>query len=161
VAVAVSLSSLAVAVLGIELTPLTTVAGPLVIAVGTEFSVLVLFRYREERERGHDPAGAMREGVPRIGRAFIASGLTLVGGFGVLALSPMPLLRDFGVVVALAVLITLASTLAVLPPLLAWADGHDRLGIRSPAGAAAPPPAPPPETPPAAGAEPPVSGGRR
>ena len=60
--------------------------------------------------------------MPRIGRAFVASGLTLVGGFGVLALSPMPLLRDFGIVVALDVLFALASTLILLPPLLVWAD---------------------------------------
>jgi uncharacterized membrane protein YdfJ with MMPL/SSD domain len=101
---------------------LTTVAGPLVIAVGTEFSVLVAARYLEERRRGRDPRSSVTYGVPRIGRAFVASGLTLVGGFGVLAFSPMPLLRDFGIVVALDVLFALASTLILLPPLLVWAD---------------------------------------
>ena len=131
VATAVGLSSLAIAGLGIELTPLTTVAGPLVIAVGTEFSVLVAARYAEERRGGRDPRGAVSFGVPRIGRAFVASGLTLVGGFGVLAFSPMPLLRDFGIVVALDVLFALASTLIVLPPLLMWADEHGWLrGLR-------------------------------
>jgi hypothetical protein len=124
VAVAVGATSLAIAGLGIELTPLTTVAGPLVIAVGTEFAVLVLARYLEEREAGRDPATAVHEGVPHIGRAFVASGLTLVAGFGALMLSPMPLLRDFGLVVALAVVCSLASTLVLLPPLLRWADAH-------------------------------------
>jgi hydrophobe/amphiphile efflux-3 (HAE3) family protein len=124
VATAVGLSSLAIAALDIELTPLTTVAGPLVIAVGTEFSVLVAARYVEERRRGLAPRAAVTVGVPRIGRAFVASGLTLVGGFGVLAFSPMPLLRDFGIVVALDVLFALASTLILLPPLLVWADQH-------------------------------------
>ncbi len=132
VTIAVGLSSLAVAALGIELTPLTTVAGPLVIAVGTEFSVLVVARYAEERRRGRDPRHSVSVGVPRIGRAFVASGLTLVGGFSVLAFSPMPLLRDFGIVVALAVLFALASTLVLLPPLLIWADEHR--WWRSPAG---------------------------
>jgi uncharacterized membrane protein YdfJ with MMPL/SSD domain len=40
----------------------------------------------------------------------------------VLAFSPMPLLRDFGIVVALDVVFALSSTLVVLPPLLVWAD---------------------------------------
>jgi len=40
----------------------------------------------------------------------------------VLAFSPIPLLRDFGIVVALGVLIALASTLILLPALLVWAD---------------------------------------
>jgi hypothetical protein len=128
VAIAAGLSALAVTALGIELTPLTTVAGPLVIAVGTEFSVLVMARYVEERARGLGPAEAVREGVPRIGRAFVASGLTLVAGFGVLALSPMPLLRDFGIVVALAVLLALVTTLVLLPPLLRWADVRGWVG---------------------------------
>lgn len=122
VCIAVGLSSLAIAALGIELTPLTTVAGPLIIAVGTEFSVLIVARYAEERELGRAPGLAVSGGVVRIGRAFVASGLTLVGGFGVLAFSPMPLLRDFGIVVALDVLFALASSLVILPPLLVWAD---------------------------------------
>ena len=127
VATAVGLSSLAITALGIELTPLTTVAGPLVIAVGTEFSVLVAARYVEERRRGLAPRPSVTSGVPRIGCAFVASGLTLVGGFGVLAFSPMPLLRDFGIVVALDVVFALASTLVFLPPLLVWADGRNLL----------------------------------
>jgi uncharacterized protein len=122
VAAAVGLSSLAVAALGIELTPLTTVAGRSSSPSAPEFSVLVLARYVEERGRGRNPAQAVHEGVPQIGRAFIASGLTLIAGFGVLAFSPRPLLRDFGIVVALAVLFALASTLVQLPPLLVWAD---------------------------------------
>jgi hypothetical protein len=152
VSIAVALSSLAVAALGIELTPLTTVAGPLVIAVGTEFSVLVVARYVEERERGHDPATAVTEGVPHIGRAFVASGLTLVGGFGVLAFSPMPLLRDFGIVVALAVLFALATTLVLLPPLLVWADTRTWLRGFRPGAEADGPSAPSPRATVAAGA---------
>jgi hypothetical protein len=132
VLVAVGLTSLAIDRLGIELTPLTTVTGPLVIAVATEFSVLVVARYVEERRRGRDPAGARAGGVVRIGRAFVASGLTLVGGFAVLVLSPMPLLRDFGVVVTLAVLFALVSTLTLLPPLLVWTDQHGWLKAARP-----------------------------
>jgi uncharacterized protein len=56
----------------------------------------------------------------------VASGLTTVGGFAVLALSSYPLLRDFGIVVSLNVLVALVSALVVLPPLLMWADAHGR-----------------------------------
>ena len=59
----------------------------------------------------------------------MASGLTLVGGFAVLMLSPMPLLRDFGVVVALAALFALFTTLTLLPPLLVAADQRGWLGL--------------------------------
>lgn len=118
VVMAVGASALAIDLLGLELTPLTTVSGPLAIAITTEFSVLLLARFVEEREAGADPAAAVDQAARRIGRAFLASGLTLLGGFVVLAFSPMPLLFDFGVVVAIDVALALVCVLVVLPPLL-------------------------------------------
>jgi len=126
---AVGASSLVVYVLGFSLSPLTAVSAPLVIAVCTEFSVLIMARYLEERRRGRTPDEAVDIGAVRIGRAFVASGLTLVGGFAVLAASPFPLLRDFGIIVALNAVVALLTALFVLPPLLTWADRHP--GIRS------------------------------
>ena len=122
VAIAVGVATFAVWALGFTLTPLTTVAAPLVIAVATEFTVLLEARYAEERRRGCTPSEACSRGLPRIGRAFVASGLTLIAGFGVMAASPMPLLRDFGVVVAIDVVIALACALVIMPPLLRWTD---------------------------------------
>jgi hydrophobe/amphiphile efflux-3 (HAE3) family protein len=124
VVAAVGASGLAIHLLGLELTPLTTVSGPLAIAITTEFSVLLLARFLEERRAGADPDVAVERAARRIGRAFLASGLTLLGGFVVLAFSPMPLLVDFGVVVALDVALALASVLVVLPPLLRAAAAH-------------------------------------
>jgi hydrophobe/amphiphile efflux-3 (HAE3) family protein len=132
VMIAVGLSSLVVFATGLELSPLTSVAGPLVIAVGTEFAVLILTRYVEERERGRSREDAIDVGTVRIGRAFVASGLTLVGGFAVIASSQFPLLRDFGIIVALNTLVALLVALIVLPPLLVWADRHPRIGGFSP-----------------------------
>jgi predicted RND superfamily exporter protein len=132
VLVAVGLSAIVVYATGLELSPLTSVAGPLVIAVGTEFAVLIATRYVEERERGRTPADAVRTGIVRIGRAFVASGLTLVGGFAVIATSRFPLLRDFGIIVALNTLVALLVALVLLPPLLVWADGHPRIKSFSP-----------------------------
>ena len=122
VLLAVGLSSLVVHLLGISLTPLTTVASPLAIAISTEFSVLVMARYLEERADGLPPEEAIRVGGSRIGRAFLASGLTVLGGFAVLVAAPMPLLVDFGVVVSVIVLAALVSSLVVMPALLVRTD---------------------------------------
>jgi hypothetical protein len=132
VAIAVGIATIVIWALGFELTPLTTVAAPLVIAVGTEFTVLLEARYREERSRGCTPAEACAR-LPRIGRAFVASGLTLVGGFAVMAASPMTLLRDFGIVVAIDVLIALASALLIMPQLLRWTDRQKPKPLEEPA----------------------------
>ena len=124
---AVGGSSLVVYLLGFSLSPLTAVSAPLVIAVCTEFSVLIMARYLEERARGRTPDEAVDVGAVRIGRAFVASGLTLIGGFGVLAASPFPLLRDFGIIVALNAVVALLSALFILPPLLMWADRNQAI----------------------------------
>ena len=58
----------------------------------------------------------------RTGRAFIVSALTAIAGVAVIATSSMPLLRDFGIIVAMNVTFALLSALVFLPPMLVWAD---------------------------------------
>ena len=120
--IAVGASPALLYLLGMDLNPLTSVSGPLIIAMSTEFSVLLLARYCEERARGFGPQQAMLTASTRIGGAITASGLTVIGGFGVLAFSGFPLLDGFGKVTALNITVALLSTLIVLPPILVWAD---------------------------------------
>ena len=62
-------------------TPVTATLGALIIGIGVEFTVLLMMRYYEEKEKGQRPTEAMITSMTRIGRAIIASGLTVVGGF--------------------------------------------------------------------------------
>lgn len=136
VVIAIGLSALTVFLLGVKLSPMTALTGPLVAAVGAEFAILMMGRYTEERALGRSPAEATRRGAARIGRAYLASGLTLVGGFAVLATSSFPLLRDFGIIVSINTLVVLACALILIPPLLVWADEHHLLGRGASLGAA-------------------------
>ncbi|MCZ7527118.1 MAG: hydrophobe/amphiphile efflux-3 (HAE3) family transporter [Acidimicrobiia bacterium] len=122
VATAVGASWAVIHLAGVQVNPLTAVSSPLVVATCTEFSVLVLARYLEERRRGGSPDEAVGTASQRIGRAFTASGLTTAGGFAVLAVSGFPLLSNFGIVVAINVLVALLCALVMLPPLLTWSD---------------------------------------
>lgn len=122
VLIAVGLSSLVAWVFDIQLSPMTAVGGPLVIAACTEFTSLILLRYVEERRRGYEPREAVDVAASRTGRAFVVSALTAIAGVAVLSFSSLPLLRDFGRIVALNVAIALLSALVVLPPMLVWAD---------------------------------------
>jgi predicted RND superfamily exporter protein len=122
VLIAVGISSLVAWAFSIELSPMTAVGGPLVIAACTEFTSLILLRYVEERRRGYEPREAVDVAASRTGRAFVVSALTAIAGVAVLSFSSLPLLRDFGRIVALNVAIALLSALVVLPPMLVWAD---------------------------------------
>ena len=131
VLLAVGVSSLVVGLLGFTLSPLTTVSGPLVIASCAEFSVLILGRYLEERQRGRTPRDASDTAASRTGRAFFTSAVTTICGFAVLIGSALPLLRDFGLIVTLNVAIALLAALVVMPPLSVWVDEKGWLGTQT------------------------------
>jgi len=124
VLIAVGAASLVAFAFNLKLSPMTAVGGPLVVAICTEFTSLILLRFIEERHRGLGPRAAADVAASRTGRAFIVSGLTAAAGVGVIATSNLPLLRDFGIIVAMNVFVALASALIVLPPLLVWADNR-------------------------------------
>ena len=120
--IAVGAASLVAWVFALRLSPMTAVGGPLVIAACTEFTSLILLRFIEERQRGLGPREAVEATAERTGRAFIVSALTAIAGVAVIAFSTLPLLRDFGIVVAMNVAVALLSALVVLPPMLVWAE---------------------------------------
>ena len=107
----------------IKYTPATAAMGALIIGIGTEFTILLMMRYYEERGKGESPVEAMKTAINRIGRAIIASGLTVIGGFGALLIAQnFPVLRSFGLITVIDVLFALISTLVVLPALIVWID---------------------------------------
>jgi len=109
--------------LGIKYTPLTATMSALIIGIGVEFTILLMMRYFEERRKGEVPFEAMFTAMTKIGRAVIASGLTVIGGFGALLIArDFIILRDFGIVTMINVTFALLSTLIVLPPLIVWVD---------------------------------------
>ncbi len=92
------------------------------IAIGIEFTILLLMRYYEERNRGADPIMAMTTALTRIGRAILISGSMLIFGFAVLLfVFDFPVIQDFGLVTVVDTILILLSTLVVLPAIvLAW-----------------------------------------
>src|SRR5690625_7272878 len=60
-------SGLAMYFLDVSYTPLTATLGALIIGIGTEFTVLVMERFYEEREKGYQGQEAIQ--TTKIGRA--------------------------------------------------------------------------------------------
>jgi predicted RND superfamily exporter protein len=127
-------SGLVVAALGISLNPMSATLGALVIAIATEFSVILSARYAREREAGLPVGEALRRTYLRTGAAVLASGVTAIAGFAVLAIAGIPLLddiglisvapvlRDFGLVTVADLLVVLAGVMLVLPAAVVWAE---------------------------------------
>jgi predicted RND superfamily exporter protein len=79
--------------------------------------VLWLARYRGERAQGIDAVEAAQVASTRVGPAIAASALALTAGFAVLAISPVPTVRDLGIWSAFDLLLATAAVLVLLPPL--------------------------------------------
>jgi predicted RND superfamily exporter protein len=122
IALATGWSALIVFATRIPLNPMSATLGTLVIAISTEFSVLLSERFRQERALGYEPAQALRRTYRSTGLAVLASGITAIAGFGVLALSNITMLRDFGFVTLIDLTVSLAGVLVVLPSVLELAE---------------------------------------
>jgi hypothetical protein len=107
----------------VPLNPMSVTLGALVIAISTEFSVLLCERHRQELLAGHSTIEALRRAYRRTGAAVAASGVTAIAGFGVLALSDIRMLRDFGLVTLIDLTVSLLGVLVALPAALVLYGG--------------------------------------
>ena len=133
IALATGWSALVLFLVGVPLNPMSAALSALVIAISTEFSVLLSARYREEREAGSEPVEALLRTYRVTGAAVLASGVTAIAGFAVLIASDVAMLRDFGLVTVLNLAVSLVGVLAVLPAVLVLAERGElvpRLGRR-------------------------------
>ncbi len=117
----------------VPLNPMSVTLGALVIAISTEFSVLLSERHRQERLAGYGTVEALRRSYRRTGAAVAASGVTAIAGFGVLVLSDIAMLRDFGLVTLIDLSASLVGVLVVLPAALTIAERGDEPARLAPA----------------------------
>jgi hypothetical protein len=119
IAFATGWSALILFLIGIPLNPMSATLGTLVIAISTEFSVLLSERFRQELAAGHDLQAALGRTYRSTGTAVLASGITAIMGFAVLIFSNITMLRDFGFVTLVDLSVSLGGVLLVLPAVLA------------------------------------------
>jgi len=108
-------ASLLLWITGIPLNPMSAALGALTIAIATEFGVLLVGRFHEERGGGADVDEALTRAYSRTGAAVVASGATAIAGFAVLVASDVQMLRDFGLVTVVDLAAALVGVLLVLP----------------------------------------------
>jgi predicted RND superfamily exporter protein len=115
--------------LRLPLTPMTAVLGALVVAFGTEFAILWLERYRDALADGVEPGAMAAEAASRAaGPGIMLSGGALALGFLALAAGALPgvsglgfdlpVVRDFGLVATMDMILAVAAALVVLPAIV-------------------------------------------
>ncbi len=129
IALATGWSALIVFAIRIPLNPMSASLGALVIAISTEFSVLLSERFHQERADGYELTDALWRTYRSTGVAVLASGITAIAGFAVLIISDITMLRQFGFVTLIDLTVSLCGVLLVLPAALTLAESAD-LGER-------------------------------
>jgi RND superfamily putative drug exporter len=113
-----------------------------VLAIGTDYNILMIARLREEAREGHEPRQAAAVGIRYAGPTVAAAGVILAGTFAALTLSPDSSTQEIGFSVALGIILSAFVMSAFLVPSLtalmghkAWWPGHgDAVRRRGDAG---------------------------
>ncbi len=103
--------------LGWPLDVLTMGISALIIGLGVDYTVHMIFRFEEERGEA-EPWQAAAKAVAGVGTAILAAAATTIGVFAVLSLSGMPAMRRFGILTALVISYGLVVALVILPTIL-------------------------------------------
>ncbi|MGL0749771.1 hydrophobe/amphiphile efflux-3 (HAE3) family transporter [Secundilactobacillus paracollinoides] len=112
------LSPLTLKLLGISYNPVTIALSSLVLGIGTEFTILILERYREELQRGNSTRDAIVSATASVGQAITVSGFTVMGGFSAIMFSSFPVLKSFGLITVLDTGYSLICALTILPAVI-------------------------------------------
>jgi RND superfamily putative drug exporter len=95
-----------------------TLASMLGIAVGIDYALLVVSRYREERAKGHEASEAAGLAVGTAGSAVVFAGLTVVIALVGLSVVNVPMLTKMGMCAAGAVAVAVLVALTLVPAFL-------------------------------------------
>jgi RND superfamily putative drug exporter len=102
-----------------------------VVAIGTDYNILMTTRLREEMQAGNDPRTAADLAVEHAGPTVVSAGVILAGTFASLGLTGISLLVQLGATIAIGVVIVSFVMAAILVPSLSaligkrvWWPGH-------------------------------------
>ncbi|MEU9166756.1 MMPL family transporter [Streptomyces sp. NPDC048420] len=97
-----------------------TLAMMLGLAVGIDYALFVVSRYREERAKGRAPQEATALAVGTAGSAVVFAGLTVVIALAGLAVVGIPMLTKMGLAAAGAVVVAVLIALTLVPAFLGF-----------------------------------------
>ncbi|WP_406350050.1 MMPL family transporter [Streptomyces sp. NBC_00658] len=136
IGVGVTMSAITALTAALDLSSSTSaLAAMLGIAVGIDYALFIVSRYRSERAAGHDAREAAARANGTAGSAVVFAGLTVVIALVGLAVVNLPVLTAMGMAGAGAVIVAVLVAITLVPALLAFAPDRalGRSSSRKPA----------------------------
>jgi len=100
---------------------------PVLLALGIDFGVYVLARYGENVRDGDDTETAIAGALMKAGPGMLIGGLTTVGAFLMTTVIEFTAYSELGVITAMGLVIMVAVTFVLLPPLIFLAGRGEKI----------------------------------
>jgi len=98
------------------------------LAVGIDYALFIVARYREERVRGHDKLEAIGRTGATANRAVFFAGLTVVWALSGLLFVPNTIFRSLAIGAILVVLLAMAASMTLLPAVMSLLGNKINIG---------------------------------
>jgi hydrophobe/amphiphile efflux-3 (HAE3) family protein len=118
-------------VLSIPITMVTMAVFPILIGLGVDYAIQFHNRYDEESRRGETVKQAIIDAVTHIGPAIGVAIITACLGFAALYFSPVPMIRDFGSMLIIGVVVCYILAIFFLLAVL-YSHDHRRAHSKKP-----------------------------
>ena len=122
VGVAIGISQALVFVIGSTIAQInftvTTMLFAILMGVGTDYSIFIITRYREEMIKGATKVEAVKTAVAWAGESIVTSGATVIIAFFAMALSSFTFVQTMGLLLGLAIVVALLVALTLVPAIL-------------------------------------------
>ncbi len=115
------------ALVRVPLNTLTSTVPVLLTAVGTAYTIHILFHFLHNAALTTNRQEALVQSVSQVGYAVIMAGLTTCGGFASLAVTEVVPIRYFGIFAAVGTLVSLITSLTLVPAILTLAMNRIRI----------------------------------
>lgn len=109
-----------IALFGYKISILTGMIPPLIIVIGIPNSIFLINKYQEEYLKIGDKMQALSVSIEKIGKTTFIANVTTFIGFFVFYFTGSPLLLEFGLVAAIAVVSTWAISLILIPTIFSY-----------------------------------------
>jgi uncharacterized membrane protein YdfJ with MMPL/SSD domain len=88
------------------------------LGIAIDYSLFIVYRYREERRAGKEKEDAIARAMATSGRAVVFSGTAVAIGLAIMLAMPLPFMRGFGIGGLFIPLVSVLCALTLLPALL-------------------------------------------
>lgn len=104
-----------IGVLGYEITVLTALIPPIIIVIGVPNCIFLINKYQNEIKKHGNQARSLQRVISKIGNATLMTNMTTACGFATFMLTNSTLLREFGIVASINIMMIFVLSLLLIP----------------------------------------------